>query len=227
MCRRGVTPALLVVMLLAGPASAQTRGDRMGGQRYEKGKEVSTDTAVKELSSDDPDKRLEAVKALATSHDSKAIDALVKAVGDSDVRVQAKAIQELGDARAREATLVLTEKLLLHSSDANMQQLLLASLGKIGDPGSAPAIMEFLRRHLDTATRATAIYALGDIGAFESMDMLEHIAQTDDDQTVRRIAREAIGKIQGPHAVPNNEAQAPAGDLLAPRRLPQTERGLH
>jgi len=222
------TSRVLLLLLLMLPCARQAPAqDRMGRQRPARGREVSIDTAVKQLSSDDPDVRLEGVKALAGSHDSQAIDALVKAVGDHDVRVQVKAIQELGDARAREATLVLTQQLLLHSTDANMHQLLLASLGKIGDPTSAPALMEFLRRHLDTATRATAIYALGDIGAFDSLQMLEQIAETDEDQTVRRIAREAVGKIQGPHAVLNKEAQGSSGELTEPQGLPHMQHGVH
>jgi hypothetical protein len=214
----------LLLLLFARSATAQ---NRMGQQHYAKTKEVSVDTAEKQLSSSDPDARLEGVKALARSQDSKAIDALIKAVGDSDIRVQAKAIQELGDARARPATLVLTQQLLLHSTDANLQQLLVTALGKIGDPGSAPALMEFLRRHLDVATRATAVYALGDIGAFESLQTLEQIAEADEDQTVRRIAREAIGKIQGPHALRNQEGQGSPGDLPKPAPVPQMQRGIH
>jgi hypothetical protein len=222
----GQTLALLLLLLLMLFARSAPAQDRMRGQRPGGTREVPIDTAVKQLSNENPDVRLEGVKALAASHDSHAIDALVKAVGDPDVRVQAKAIQELGDARAREATLVLTQQLLLHSADAKMQQLLLASLGKIGDQTSAPALMEFLRRHLDTATRATAVYALGDIGSFESTDVLEHIAQTDEDQTVRRIAREAVDKIKGPHAAPNNEAWSPPADLPQPKGLPPTQHGM-
>ena len=218
--------AMLVLTVLAGHAAAQTQGERMGRQRYGKGGEASIDDAVKEMSSSDADKRLEAVKTLGTSKNGKAIDYLLKAVGDPDVRVQAKAIQELGDIRAREATPVLTQKLLLHA-DVNMQQLLLASLGKIGDSSAAPAVMEFLRRPLDVATRATAIYALGDMGAYESTDLLEHIAQSDEDQTVRRVAREAIGKIQGPHAVLNNERPGSSDDASETQGLPPLQRGAH
>jgi HEAT repeat protein len=221
--RTPVLPLLLLLILFVRSAPAQ---DRMGRQRYAKTREVSIDAAVKQLSSNDPDLRLAGAKALAASHDSHAIDALVKAVGDPDVRVQAKAIQELGDARAREATLVLTQQLLRPGAGADMQQLLLASLGKIADPMSAPALMEFLRRRLDTATRASAIYALGDIGAFESTEVLQHIAQTDEDQTVRRIAREAVEKITGPHAAPNNDAGDSPGDLPQANGLPPTQHGM-
>lgn len=220
---RTVLALMVMLMLFARSGAAQ---DRMGRQRYAKTKEASVDSIVKQLASDDPDVRLGAAKALAASHDSQALAALVKAVGDPDVRVQAKAIQELGDARAREATQVLTQRLLLHGTDVPMQQLLLASLSKIGDPMSAPAVTEFLRRHLDTTTRATAVYALGDIGAFDSMEVLEHIAQTDEDQTVRRIAREAIAKIKGPHAAPNDTAWGLPGEAPPPKSLPQTQHGM-
>jgi HEAT repeat protein len=214
----------VLATLSAHAAPAQ---DRMGHQRAAKGGDVSVENATKQLASDAPDTRLAGVKALANANNSQAVAALIKAVGDPDIRVQAKAIQELGDARAREATLVLTQQLLLHSSDAKMQQLLVASLGKIGDPTSAPALMEFLRRHLDATTRATAIYALGDIGAFDSLPTLERIAATDEDQTVRRLAREAADKIQGPHPALNREAPDSSGELSPPPGLPHTQPGSH
>src|SRR5439155_10565931 len=132
------------------------------------------------------------VKSLSGSKDNKAIEYLIQATGDSDVRVQAKAISALGDLRANDATPVLIQYLSRRTVENNMKQLILAALGKIGDARAARPIMEFLQRDLDPATRGTAIFELGEIGAPESTDALSRIAQADEDQTVRRLANEAL-----------------------------------
>ena len=174
---------LLLAVLNAGAAAAvaQMHGNHMRQHSAKSMGSASIDDAVRQLSSDDPEKRLEAVKALGTSKNSKATDYLIKAVGDPDVRVQAKAIQMLGDIRASQSTPVLVQRLILRTTDANMKQLILASLGKIGDARAVPPVIELLQRERDAATRGTAIFALGEIGAPEAVDVLEHIAQTDED----------------------------------------------
>ena len=189
-------PLLLAVLtVVAGGAGAQVNPNHMRQRRDQGAQGTSIEDAAKQLSSNDPDARLEAVKALGISKDSRATGYLIKAVGDSDVRVQAKAIQSLGDARANESTPTLVECLIMRTTDARMQQFILAALGKIGDGRAAQPLMEFLKRDLDVATRGTAIFALGEIGAPEATDVLEHIAQTDEDPVIRRVASEAVHKI--------------------------------
>src|SRR5437899_2391672 len=83
--------------------------------------------------------------------------------------------------------------------------LFLAELGKIGDTRASRPIMEFLHRDLDPATRGTAIFALGDIGSPETVDALSQIAQADGDQTLRRIAGDALNKVQAHQAVMKKE----------------------
>ena len=197
--RLRLTGVLLLVSAL--PATAQISSQQVR-QRYEKStKGTSIEDFVKKLESDDADKRLEAVKSLGASKDNKAVEYLIQALGDTDVRVQAKAVDMLGELRATDATPVLIQHLFLRTTDAQMKQRLLASLGKIGDIRAARPIMEFLQRDLDPATRGTAIYALGDIGAPESADALSQIAQADQDATVRRLAGEALNKVQQHQAV--------------------------
>lgn len=193
--RRLLVPVLLVS--LTGAAAAQMGRPRQHQDRGMQG--VPIDDLVKQLSSPDPAKRLQAVKALGGSKDTKAVEYLIKALGDSDVRVQAKSVQMLGDMRAIEATPVLLQYLLLRTTEANMKQLIIVSLGKIGDPRAARPLIELLRQDLDVDTRGTAVFALGEIGAPESVEVLEHIAQTDQDQMVRRVASEAKYKIEGHH----------------------------
>ena len=193
--RRLLVPALLVS--LTGVAAAQMNRQHQHQDRGTQG--VPIDDFVKQLSSPDPAKRLQAVKALGSSKDTKAVEYLIKALADSDVRVHAKAVQALGDMRATESTQVLLQQLVLRTTDSNMKQLIIVSLGKIGDQGAARPLVELLRQDLDANTRGTAIFALGELGSPEALDVLDHIAQTDDDPMLRRVASEAKSKIEGRH----------------------------
>jgi HEAT repeat protein len=216
--RLGILVAALALPL--GVAHAQIDSKQIR-QRYDKNtKGSSLEDYVRNLGSDDPNKRLEAVKSLGASKDSKAVEYLIQALGDSDIRVQAKAIAMLGDTRATDATPVLVQRLFLRTTDANMKQLILASLGKIGDPRAARPIMEFLHRDLDPATRGTAIFALGDIGAPESVEALSQIAHADQDQTVRRLASEAKVKVEQHQAVMRDEVKGPSETFLEPKNPP-------
>ncbi len=196
---RQLSLSLTLLTVVASVAVAQMNPNHLRQHRNDSAQGASIDEAVKQLSSADPDKRLEAVKALSMSKDHAATAALIKAVGDPDARVQAKAIQILGDQRASESTEPLVECLIMRTTNARMEQLIIAALGKIGDLRAAQPLMEFLRRNLDTDTKGTAIFALGEIGAPEAVDVLEHIAQTDENPTIRRVASEARSKITAHH----------------------------
>jgi HEAT repeat protein len=190
-------------------------------QRYDKNtKGTSIDDFVKKLESDDAEKRLEAVKSLGATKDNKAVEYLIGALGDSDMRVRAKALDMLGEMRATDATPVLIQQLFLRTTETPMKQRILAALGKIADPRATRPIMEFLRRDLDPATRGTAIFALGDIGSADAVDALSQIAQADDDQTVRRLAGEALTKVQAHQAVIKKEVKGPAETFLEPKGPP-------
>jgi HEAT repeat protein len=171
---------------------------------------------VKQLGSSDPDKRLEGVKSLGASKDPKATEYLIQAMGDADVRVQAKAVQMLGDMRANDATPVLVQYLFLRTTEPNMKQLILAALGKIGDPRAAQPLIEFLQRDLDRPTRGTAIFALGEIGAPESVEPLKRISQTESDPTLRRLANEAMSKVEAHQAVIKSQVKGPSETFLKP-----------
>jgi HEAT repeat protein len=190
-------PALMMVAWLVAAASAQMPpGHHAPQPGAQAAPGVPLDDAVKQLASPDPEKRLQAVKALGTSKDSKAVDHLINALGDSDLRVQAKAVQILGDMRATEAAPVLVERLMMRTTDSGMKQLIIASLGKIGDSRAVRPLIQLLQRELDVETRGTAIFALGEIGSPEALEVLEHIEATDEDPTVRRVANQARAKIE-------------------------------
>jgi len=220
--RRHLRLVVGLLLVAALPAAAQVNSQQIR-QRYEKStKGTSIEDFIKKFESSDPDTRLEAVKSLGASKDNKAIEYLIQALGDPDVRIQAKAVDELGVMRATEASPVLIQHLFLRTTDAPMKLRILAALGKIGDVRAARPIMEYLQRDLDPATRGTAIFALGDIGAPESADALSQIAQADQDATVRRLAGEALNKVQQHQAVQQKELKGVPETFLEPKQpLPQ------
>jgi len=218
--RRHVQLVVGLLLVAALPAGAQVNSQQIR-QRYEKStKGTSIEDFIKKFESGDADTRLEAVKSLGASKDTKAIEYLIQALGDSDVRIQAKAVDELGVMRATESTPVLIQHLFLRTTDAPMKLRILASLGKIGDVRAARPIMEYLQRDLDPATRGTAIFALGDIGAPESADALSQIAQADQDATLRRLAGEALNKVQQHQAVQQKELRGVPETFLEPKQPP-------
>jgi len=203
-------------------AAPSVRSQSVGGyapeaeDRYNKKTKgvTSIDDYVHKLASSDADERLQAVRNLGDSKDGKAVDYLVQAVGDSDVRVKAKAIDELAQMRATEATPVLIQYLFLRDTDPQMKGLILAALGKIGDERAARPIGEFLQRDLDAQTRGTAIFALGEIGSLDAEAPLSTVAAMETDATLRRLANEALVKVQTRHANESAEAKQPAETFL-------------
>jgi HEAT repeat protein len=209
-----VAAGLIAASLVAVPARAQISSDQIR-QRYDRDtKGTNVEDFVRKMNNDDPEKRLEGVKSLAQSKDPKAIEFLVEALGDSDMRVKAKAIDALGNLRANEATPVLIQHLFLRDTEPYVKNRILASLGKIGDPRATKPIVEFMQRDLDTDTRGTAIFALGEIGSPAALDALAKISKDDPNPTLQRLASEATTKINYHQAMLKTEAKKPADTFL-------------
>ncbi len=205
---------LLSGVLLGSAASAQMSAKQAQDRYQKETKGASIDDFVRQLESDDPEKRLEAVKSLETSKEKKAIEYLVQALGDQDMRVKAKAIDALGNLRATDSTPVLIQHLFLRNTDTDVKNRILASLGKIGDANSAAPIAEFLQRDLNQTTRGTAIFALGEIANPESLKTLDDIEQKDDNAQLRRLAREAATKVRYHQSLLQVEAKEPPETFL-------------
>jgi HEAT repeat protein len=215
---------LYVALLLTVPIAAKAQFNSNDVRnRYQKQSSSSAniDEQVRKLRSDDPVERLEGVKKLQETNDSKAFEFLIQAIGDTDVRVRVKAIEALADMKATVATPVLVQHLFLVTTETPMKQRILAALGKIGDPAAARPITELLQRDLDPATRGTAIYALGDIGSTEAVSTLERIAAKEgEDPTHKRLANEALGKVRQQQEARAKEAKGPQETFLEPREPP-------
>lgn len=212
---------VLLALVLTGTAGAQISSNQVKDRYDRNTKGTSIEDFVRKLNSDDPEKRLEGVKSLAESKDPKAVEHLVQAVGDSDMRIKAKAIDGLGDLRAADATPVLIQHLVLRETDEIVRQRILASLGKIGDPRAVPAIIDFLQRDMDPQTRSTAIFALGEIGNPDALPTLEDLVEKTEDPMVRRIAGDAVNKIHHQQAVRKTEAKEPQARFLKEEKPPE------
>jgi HEAT repeat protein len=154
------------------------------------------DEAVRKVNSDDPDQRLEGVKDLGELEgETRAVEYLMQAVNDPDQRVRIKAIDTLGNVKAKDATPFLVQQLFLRDTDVTTRQHILAALGKIGDKRATASLLDIVARANDPA-RGNAIFALGDIGDPAALAPLRALARSGADEPLRRLAEEAIRKIE-------------------------------
>jgi len=193
----------LAAALLAGSAHAQTPFDQDTGaprsrlrDRYQKPQNTQKlSDNVRKLESTDPEERLQAVRGLGELNEPKAIEYLVGAASDPDMSVRIKAIDTLGQIKAKEATPLLIQQLFMRDTDLGTKRRILACLGKIGDSRATGPIVDFLGRDIDPTARGNAIFALGDIGDTAAVPPLEAIANTGDPM-LRGLASETIRKIR-------------------------------
>lgn len=175
---------------------SQLSGDRVRDRLNRQKKGVNIQEWVRRLKNDRPETRLEAVKSLGDSKDLKAIEHLMNATADVDIRVKIKAIDYLGTLKATDATPVLVQQLFLRDVGLGVKQKVLIALGKIGDPRGADPILEFLKRNLDQRTKGTALFALREVGNDSVLPLLDTIARTDTSPPLRRLAAEAAEDIR-------------------------------
>lgn len=174
----------------------QLSGDRVRDRINRRQKGANLTEWVRRLSNDRPETRLEAVKSLGNSKDPKAIEHLLGATADVDIRVKIKAIEYLGELRATDATPVLVQQLFLRDVNTGVKQKVLIALGKIGDPRGAQPIMEFLKRDLDEPTTGVALFALREVGNDSVLAFLEDFSRTEPSPDLRRLASEAAKTIR-------------------------------
>jgi len=215
-----VAACSVAAFFIAAVADAQISSDQVRSRYERQTKGGDIDDFVRKLDDDDPERRLEAVRSLGASNDSKAVEYLIQALGDPDMRIKAKSIDALGDMRANDATPVLIQQLFLRQEEESVKRRILASLGKIGDPSASQPIIEFLQCDLDRDTRGTGIYALGEIGGADSLEALAEIEKAEENATLQRLAREAAAKVRYHQRVLASEANEPQDAFLSPKDQP-------
>jgi HEAT repeat protein len=200
--RRAVRLVLAAALVLPALAGAQLSSDpdnprgRLRDRYKTPQNSQKLDENLRKLKSEDPAERLEAVRGLGETNDPKAIETLVGVASDPDMRIRVKAIDTLGQIRAKEATPLLIQQLFMRDTDLGTKRRILVCLGKIGDDRATTPIIDFLSRDVDLEARGNAIFALGDIGDRKALPALEALAKNSPDENLRALAQDAIRKIQ-------------------------------
>jgi HEAT repeat protein len=172
--------------------------EKAGPDRKAKNDPELIKTAKRKITDADPRVRVEGLEGLRYVGDSaEANELLFRGLNDSDVRVRIKAIDVLGARGSNDAVPVMNQDLFLRETPAVEKLHLVAALGRVGDARGALPIVEYLDQTDDTASRGTAIFALGEIGDPHANDKLIEIVKTDKSAMVRKLAEEALEKIDG------------------------------
>jgi hypothetical protein len=156
----------------------------------------TTEEAARRLEDPDPTVRLEAVKALAETNSSKSHEYVMQAVGDSDPRVAAAAVDALGRMGAKEASTLLAQRLFLSAASPGLRQHILVALGKIRDPAAARPVLEFTQGETDPKIRGTAIRVIGEIGDSSTLTELRTFGEQEKDPQMKALVQEAVAKIE-------------------------------
>ncbi|MFP6626789.1 MAG: HEAT repeat domain-containing protein [Deltaproteobacteria bacterium] len=190
----------LGVAVLAPPptvAWAQFRRAPKPVERYERASKGANMAAwIKRLASPEVKVRLEAVESIGQSGGDESIKPLLSAMADADHRVRLKAIDHLGRIGSRLATTTLVQSLFLRHVDLPSKERIIVALGRIRDPSSARALSDFALRTDATGLRSAAIYSLGETGGPDFLQVLEKLRSASDDPGLRRLATDAMAKIE-------------------------------
>jgi HEAT repeat protein len=145
----------------------------------------------------DPRVRVEALRKLRNVTDPQADFLLIRSMSDPDTRVRVKAIDILGGRGNKEAVAPMCQFLFLRSTEPVVKMHVAAALGRIGDDRAIKPLIQYLYEATDERSRGTAVFALGEIGDHSATDVLTTAATEDPSPTVRRLAQQAIQKING------------------------------
>jgi len=149
----------------------------------------------------DPNVRVQELKKLRNLDDPEVNKILIDSLSDPDIRVKVKAVDLLGARQANDGVSPISQMLFLRSTEPLLKLHAAAALGRIGDARGTIPVMEYLEQEAassdDDRARGTAVFALGEIGNDKANELLSHVVSTDKSDMVRRLAQEAIEKIDG------------------------------
>ena len=149
----------------------------------------------------DPNVRVQELKKLRNLQDPEVNKIIVDSLSDPDIRVKIKAVDLLGARQANEGVPPMSQLLFLRSTEPLLKLHSAAALGRIGDARGTIPVMEYLEQESvaadDDCARGTAVFALGEIGSDKANDLLSQVVSNDKSDMVRRLAQEAIEKIDG------------------------------
>jgi hypothetical protein len=149
----------------------------------------------------DPNARVQELKKLRDLGDPEVNKILMDSLSDPDIRVKIKAIDLLGVRQANESVAPISQLLFLRSTEPLLKLHAAAALGRIGDARGTIPVIEYLEQETgagdDDRARGTAVFALGEIGNDKATELLSSVVANDKSDMVRRLAQEAIEKIDG------------------------------
>ena len=145
----------------------------------------------------DPNVRVSELTKLRDLQDPEVNQILIQSMADPDLRVKLKAIDILGAREANAAVAPMSSMLFLRSTEQIVKLHLVAELGRIGDAQGTLPIMQFMAEPQDERGRGTAVFALGEIESDKAVPLLNRVVTDDQSPMVRRLAREALRKIDG------------------------------
>ena len=153
--------------------------------------------AKRKFADADPRVRVDGLEGLRYVDSRDANEILFRGISDPDVRVRIKSIDVLGARGVSDAVPIMSQELFLRETPPVEKLHLVAALGRIGDQRGAMPIVNYLKQTDESASRGTAVYAIGEIGNPAANDALIQIVSNDPSPLVRKLAREAIEKIDG------------------------------
>jgi len=209
---------LLATHVAAQPTPADPR-QRLGRAQQRPQTQQRFDESLRKFNETDIPTRLEGIQELGTLQDEpRAIEYLLEGANDPNPTIRVKAIDTLGNMKAKEAVGPLMQRIHMRETDEPTKRRILASLGKIGDDrATAPLLHIVARTDVPNDLKASAIYALGEIGDDAALPALEALAEAPQDNPLRPVARTAVSMIRNrptPVEVPpvlEPEPQPPGG----------------
>jgi hypothetical protein len=146
----------------------------------------------------DPNVRVKGLKSLRRIQSPEVTGILLGGMADPDIRVKIKAIDILGERETSEAVPQMSQMLFLRSTEPAVKLHVVAALGRIADARGTLPVMQYLQaQQNDERSRGTAVFALGEIGDTQASDIITKVATEDSSDLVRRLAQEALEKIDG------------------------------
>jgi HEAT repeat protein len=171
----------------------ESAGNQKQGQKDE---DVIKD-AKRQIADADPRVRVEGLEKLRYVQSTDANALLYRGLVDPDVRVRIKAIDVIGARGVADAVPEMSQDLFLRETPAVEKLHLVAALGRIGDQRGTLPVVEYLKETDDTDSRGTAVFALGEMADPRANDALINVVDNDPSSMVRKLAQEALEKIDG------------------------------
>jgi HEAT repeat protein len=170
----------------------------------------------------DPAVRVQEVIKLRNVPDPDADRLLIETLSDPDLRVKMKVIDILGYRETDSAVEPISQMLFLRTTEEPVRLHAVAALGRIGDAQGTLPIIQYLRGESDDQGRGTAVFALGEIGSDKATPVLIQCADEDSSPMVRRLAKEALQKIDG--ELPSQHAQQVAANKKPDGQTPTDQK---